>query len=93
MADDDEPTNLSDERRRRKPLSEFEKALAVIEGVRAGAPLSEDSQKASDFLRGVDIGEKSTEKRFELAMLEINLDFFARHKIQAAYDALKNKRA
>ena len=70
MADDDKPTKLSDERRRREPPSDLQK---------------------SEFLRGIDIGEKSAEQRFQLAMQEIEPS--VRHKIQTVYDALKNKHA
>jgi hypothetical protein len=85
----DDPTDLSEERRRRKPLSEIQKALAVIEGLRAGDPPSAESSRASELLRGIDIGEKSTEQRFQMAMLNINLDPAVRRAIQEAYETLK----
>ena len=86
----DNLTYLVEERRRRTPPSEFQKALAVIEDLRAGDPPSAESSQASKFLRGVDIGEKSAEQRFQMAMSNLNLDLSLRHAIQAAYEALKN---
>jgi hypothetical protein len=74
---DDEPIDLSKERRRRHPfrprvVSEHEAALA------------------GEYAKAYLAASRATEWRYERAMLNINLDPTIRRAIQAAYEALKN---
>jgi hypothetical protein len=80
MADD--LIDIDKERRRRKPPSELD---------RSGKPVSqEDAALASEYARAYVSAESAAERRLEMAMLKINVDFSLRNEIQAAYAALKN---
>jgi hypothetical protein len=88
MADD--PTDLSEERSRRKPLSDLQKSLAVIADLRAGRPVSDqDSAFACDYVNVYTSAESVTEKRFEMAMLNVGFDLPTLRRVKEAYETLK----
>jgi hypothetical protein len=73
----DEPIVFSEERRRRHPF-------------RPRVVSEQEAALVDEYARAYVLAERATVKRFETAMLQINVDLAIRNKIQAAYDALKN---